>query len=119
MARRDEIMTKEMYEELGLVQENGIKWYESSLKLSRIMFDLMEIPEFQEVVKHVFVEHMGGRQMELGQRIDLAKDYITDAAKADEKKWKNGDFLYEIQMMKEWVNERYNFFERIYGGVNE
>lgn len=119
MARKGEIMTKEMYEEMGLVEDDGIDWYENSLSLSHIIFDLMEIPEFQKVVKYVYAESMKGRKEELMRKIEWTMEAIADAGKANEAKWGNNGFLQEVDKMKTWVDKRYDYFEIVYDNTNE
>lgn len=115
MVRRDEIMTEEMYEEMGLSVADGVDWYKVSLNLSRIMFNLMDIPEFQDLVRQLYVERMKGREDELIWIIENKTDLIEEAVAADEERWENEGFLQEVERMKEWISERYKYFDEVYG----
>ncbi len=115
MARKNEIMTKEMYDELGLSAVSGVDWYGVSLSLSRIVFDLMEVEEFRDVVDQVYMSTMYGRDDELLRRVGGRAEEIKDAAFANERKWGKEGFLDEINTMKDWIGERYKHFNRVYG----
>ncbi|MBO4812531.1 CotH kinase family protein [Candidatus Saccharibacteria bacterium] len=117
MVRKDEIMTREMYEEMGLIEDGGMDWHEWSLGLSHILFDLMDIPEFQDEVERVYRNTMQGQEGGLIQEIKRQKSLIQEAALADEARWEKEGFELEVGTMEEWVGERYNFFDGIYGNI--
>ena len=117
MVRKREIMTREMYEEMGLMSD-GVDWHEWSLKLSHLMFDMMEMPEFWDLVRNIYTERMKGREDELTRKIGREANRIKKAVIADEKKWGGEGFWREVETMKQWINERYDFFDEVYGGEN-
>ncbi|MBR2840017.1 CotH kinase family protein [Candidatus Saccharibacteria bacterium] len=110
MVRKDEILPKEMYDEMGI--ENG---YEASIHLSKIVYDMMGVPEFQEEVKRVFREKMSGREMELAKKIKETTDEIRSVAEVDGEKWGESGFETEVVEILKWVEERYKYFEEVYG----
>ena len=110
MVRKKELQTREFYEEMG------IEWYDMSQKLTSLEFDLMEIPEFQSLVQKVYRERMKGREDELIWRIGQKTGKIEEAVMADEEKWEGEGFLREVETMKEWIHERYEYFDEVYGG---
>ncbi|MBR2754043.1 CotH kinase family protein [Candidatus Saccharibacteria bacterium] len=109
MVRRGELLPKEYYE-----QENNENGYETSLLLSTIVFDLMDIPEFREVVENLYRERMSGRGTELITMIEDRTKMVEEAKEANDKRWKikeNDDLL----NMLEWIRLRYAYFEQEYG----
>ena len=106
-----------MYEEMGLMSD-GVDWHEWSLKLSHLMFDMMEMPEFWDLVRNIYTERMKGREDELTRKIGREANRIKKAVIADEKKWGGEGFWREVETMKQWINERYDFFDEVYGGEN-
>ena len=109
MVRKEELQSKEFYEREGI--ENG---YETSLLLSTIVFDLMDVPEFKEKVEEVFRERMSGRKNELIMMVNKEEKLIEKARIANNERWKKEDNN-NLQEMLEWIRIRYDYFERIYG----
>ncbi|MBR2708897.1 CotH kinase family protein [Candidatus Saccharibacteria bacterium] len=116
MVRKDEIMTREMYEEMGLIEDGGMDWHEWSLGLSRIVFNLMEIPEVREEVEIVYMNKMEGREDELVREIGRKQNNIRDAMLANEALWGREGFDQEVDAVKGWIKGRYEYFDEIYGG---
>ena len=114
MVRKRDLMTKEEYEAMNLV-EGDVNWYESNLRLSHIMFDLMDIPEFREEVKRIFQEKMSGRVTELVNKITQDADVIRENVLADEERWGEEGFDEEVDKMRDWIIQRYDYFEQVYG----
>ncbi|MDO4746775.1 MAG: CotH kinase family protein [Candidatus Saccharibacteria bacterium] len=110
MVRKKELQTKEFYDEMG------IEWYDMSQKITSIEFDLMEMPEFQNLVQQVYRDRMMGREDELIWQIEQKANKIEEAVMADEKRWGNDGFWQEVETMKQWISERYKYFEEVYGG---
>lgn len=90
-------------------------WRVNNWLISRIMFDMMEMPEFQEEVRRVYLEKMSGRLEELVWQIEMTRNKIRLAVKADEELWGDGQFELEVNKMLQWIVERYEYFETIYG----
>lgn len=112
MVRKNEIMPVNEYAERGMGE-----WISSMEALSTIMFDLMELPEFQEEVKVVYSERMAGRMDEMLWRLGAEAQRISEAVRADEERWGKEGFEEEIKTMTEWIEERYGFFESEYGYI--
>lgn len=119
MVRKSELMPKELYEEMGLTDDDGMDWHEWSLLLSQIMFNLMKVPEFQEEVGRAYTEKMQGRENDLLKKIDRRVDEIKSAVEADGERWWNKDFWRNTDAMKEWISERYDYFDKTYGGEKD
>ena len=115
MIRKREIMTREMYEEMGLIDDE-MDWHEWSLKLSHLLFDMTEISEFQDLVRRMYMELMKGRGDELIREIAEEVKRIERVVVADEGKWEGEGFSREVEAMQEWIHERYEYFDEVYGG---
>lgn len=112
MARKIEILEKP--EAIKKEEESSGNYFPSEEVISRIMFDLMEIPEFVDRVKKIFSERMSGRKMELIYAIYSAASKVDAAASKNESLW-GGDYKHELDKMLDWVNKRYDYFEEMYG----
>ena len=114
MVRRGEIMPLEFYQGMGIEKE-----YYASLDLSRIIYGLMELPEFQEKVRQIFQERMSGRKEELMEVAEKAAREIESAVRADEEKWDEEGFWKETVGLIDWMRARYDYFEEEYGDVGD
>ena len=110
MIRKQEIQPKEFYEE----NHNEIG-YQASQQLSKIMFKLMEIPEFEAEVKKVFTDVMSGRKNELLRMIKSKASSVEEVAKKNNERWERNDFWEEVNKMLDWIEKRYDYFEQEYG----
>ena len=110
MVRKLEL-SPETWIEMGNSEED----YVVSDQISTIMYDLMDIPEFQDEVKRVFNEKMVGKGEELMTRIINKATEIYQAALKDGEKWEKGNFIAETENLIRWVKARYDYFEETYG----
>ena len=115
MIRRGEMLPLEMYEAMGL--DNPNERYESGEKISRIIFDMMEMSEFRAEVKKQYQEKMGGKMGELADNISEWADDIGWPIWEDYQRWNRGNYLEDIEMMTQWIKDRGVFFEQEYGGA--
>ena len=115
MIRRGEILPLEMYEAMGL--DNPNERYESGERISRIIFDMMEMPEFRAEVEKQYQEKMGGKMGELADNISEWADDIGWPIWEDYQRWNRGNYLEDIEMMTQWIKDRGVFFEQEYGGA--
>ena len=115
MIRRGEILSLEMYEAMGL--DNPNERYESGERISRIIFDMMEMPEFRAEVEKQYQEKMGGKMGELADNITEWADDIGWPIWEDYQRWNRGNYLEDIEMMTQWIKDRGVFFEQEYGGA--
>jgi hypothetical protein len=113
MIRKGELLTREEYEEMNLGGE--IDWYVWSRGLSRIMFDMMEMPEFRGEVRRQYEMKMGGKIGELGERVFEWTNEIERLTWKDAEKWQKGDYQEDIKKMMDWIEKRSEFFEKEYG----
>ena len=83
---------------------------------STILYDLMDIPEFQQRVKEIYQETLSGRGEELLDYIKSQANYIRPAALRDQDRWKlKTNFDEEVDYLIDWVAKRYDHFEQTYG----
>lgn len=101
MVRRPEVIT-----EGDLAEDTGT---------AKLMYHLMEIPEFRAEVERIWQERVQGREKELLLEIYREANLIRAAALADGEYWETGDFEVELQNLLEWVKLRYEYFEKNYG----
>lgn len=85
-------------------------------KVSTLIYDLMDIPEFETRVREIYQETLSKKGEELLDYIKSQAEYIRPAAMRDEERWKlNSDFDEEIEYLIDWVAKRYDHFEQTYG----
>lgn len=84
------------------------------VKVSRLVCEMMNAPEFREEVSKVYREKIMGRESEILRYIDMRAELLSEAAERDAKLWKKGDFETEVEYLKWWMDERMKFFEQTY-----
>ncbi len=113
MIRKGEKLPLEAFEAMGL--ENPNEWYENGKKISRIMFDMMEMPEFRTEVERHYQEKMQDRLSGLVNDISKWASDIEWPAWENYQRWNEGDYREDVIMMTDWIKSRAAFFEREYG----
>ena len=113
MVRKLELSSK-TWTEMGNNEED----FEVDTRISKIMYRLMEMPEFREEVSRVFQERMMGRGEELAKKIISKAVSIYKAAMMDGKNWNKKDYENEVRDLVKWIKERYEYFEKVYGNVD-
>ena len=93
----------------------GYEDIEEDKNISRLVYYMMEMPEFRDEVEQVFQERMTGEKDGLRRMIVSKVNEIYRAAKADGEKWERYNFEKEVLKMMRWIDERYEHFERTYG----
>lgn len=92
---------------------------EHYLRISNIIYDLLDVPEFMARVREIYQSTLSGHGEELLNYIKNQAGYIRDAAYRDEARWKlKTDFDEEVDYLIDWVAKRYTHFEEIYGAAN-
>ena len=110
MIRKQELLLREEYKKE--LEEGAYDW---SGLLSRVMFNLMEISNFDEAVKTEYQSRLSGRGDEIIIKIKKIANKISDAAQINNAKWKKNDFWNEVNQLIDWTKKRYEFFEKTYG----
>ncbi|MBP5512981.1 CotH kinase family protein [Candidatus Saccharibacteria bacterium] len=85
-----------------------------SVGISRLVCEMMDVPEFREAVSKVYSEKIMGREDEILRHIDARAKLLSEAAKKDAELWEKGDFWSEVEYLKWWMSERMKFFEENY-----
>jgi len=101
MVRRPEV-----FGEGGLAEDTGT---------AKLMYYLMEIPEFKTEVERLWQEKLQGREEELLIEVQRSADLVQEAAKADNELWGKSDYELEMESLIEWIRARYRYFEENYG----
>lgn len=89
---------------------------EPDTKISKLMYNLIEIPDFMDVVKEVYVERLEGKEDAVLDYIDERYAQIRNAAVSDAQIWKKKDFDEAIKYLKWWVEQRFKMFGAWLGG---
>ena len=92
---------------------------------TRIFYQLMEMPEFREVVERVYQEKLVGRGPELVNFVKRQADRVRMAAKADLMRWQTEipeegwreveNFDTEVDKLVDWIKRRGEFMDGKYG----
>ena len=84
--------------------------------IAKLIYQLMDMPEFRAEVARVWQERMSGRDQELMLSLKKTASTIREAALRDAEKWDRGDFDAEVEYLLNWIEARYTHMEEIYGG---
>lgn len=109
MVRKREFLPKEFYDEAGI--DGG---YRASIQISRIMYNLMDVPEFREEVIKIYNNEMSGKIGDLIAFFQKKAGDIEEIVRYDNEKWNEEGYEEEIEKMIGWMRERYEFFEKEY-----
>lgn len=111
MVRRNEL-TPDLWLARGGAEEEFV----ASNTISTIVYEMMEMPEFQTEVRRIYTERMAGRESELVMRMKNMAGMIREAAVADGEKWVRDIKLdAATESLIDWVKARYQFMDQIYG----
>lgn len=105
------------YEEMVKKREAfGSDGLEEDLNISKLLYFLMDMPEFKEKVVSLYQDRLLGRREELIKGIQSNKNVIEDAIKTNGEKWASKrSFEEEYNRLIEWIKARYDFLEGNYG----
>ena len=105
------------YEEMVKKKEAfGFDGSKENENISKIFYYLMEIPEFREKVSVLFQDRLCGRKDELVKAIMTSGNTVNMAVLSNNTKWNKTFSGEEYLTLIEWVEARYDYFERVYGG---
>lgn len=88
---------------------------ENRLKISRILYNLAEMPEFYELVCEVYKEKLMGKEDEILDYIDERMLDIETVAEKEDELWGNDNFVEEVEYLKWWISVRFEIFDELYG----
>ena len=84
-------------------------------RLSTIIYDLADFPEFITRVKEIYQSTLATKKDTVLEHISTQANTIRTAALKDSIRWKlDLDFDEEVKYLLDWITERYNHFEQIY-----
>ena len=103
---------EEMVKKREAFGDDGIK---EDKNISKLVYYMMEIPEFRNEVRRVFQERISGQKQVLMQNILFKANKIYQAAIVDGERWGHSNFEKKVMKLIEWINQRYDYLEEIYG----
>ena len=83
--------------------------------MSTIMYDVMEIPEFVEEVKRIYAKRLSGKCGAINEIIMNNAKKIDNVVDYDNRKWGISNYEDELKWMTNWVDQRCDYFEEVYG----
>ena len=99
-----------------LIVDGKIVEREPDKKISRVIFGLMKMSQFRKVVESLFIDTMSGRKAELLDYIKMRASKIYPIILKDNDRWgREIDYWLEVGNLVDWVNKRYEHFEKTYG----
>lgn len=101
------------------VDENGeIRWTEGNKVIAKTMYYLLDMPEFYNEVKRVYAEKMVGHKSEVLAYLTWRADNIYVAATENNTAWEQENFETAVEFLYNFVAQRYDFLDTIYGDGN-
>ena len=106
-------------EEMMILKHNafGTDGVEENKDISKLMYYLMEMPGFVEIVKNIFRERLSGRLSELEVTIMNLASKLRPAILRDTEKWEKDDFDAEMDYLLDWIHRRYFRLEKELGDL--
>ena len=87
------------------------------VETGKLIYYLIEIPEFKAEVERVFRDKLSGRKTEFLMKVLNEAAKVRVAAEKDAERWEKDKetFYKEVKYLLNWINERYDYFEKEYG----
>lgn len=82
--------------------------------LNKMYRELLEIPEFNELVHKIFREKLDTREEEILERIDSQAEKIREAATKNNEYWERDSFGWSVSYLKQWIIERFACLEEMW-----
>lgn len=89
--------------------ENGL---EEDKNISKLFYYLIDIPEFKDEVIKIYQERLAGRKEEFIKTLRDRANIIRRAAEYNNEKWKRKSFDSDFDELMDFVEKRYDFFEK-------
>lgn len=104
-------------EEIMILRRNafGTDGIEENQDISKLIYYLMEMPEFVEIVKNIFNERLSGRAAEFEVIVTSMVKDLRPAILRDTEKWEKDDFDAEMEYLLDWISRRYARLEQEFG----
>lgn len=81
--------------------------------VSKTVFEVSELPEFQELVCQKFQDTLLSKKIEIMGHIDSDISYIDGVARLDNNKWGFDDFDESVYYLADWMTRRFDTFEKM------
>ena len=101
MTRRDDI----------LFEDGGRK----ERPTSALIYNLMDIDEFRELIRKIYVEKLYGKSGEIVEYVRNVADEIRTEAMMDNWKWNKGDYDDAVSYLVWWIEQRCWMMDVVYG----
>lgn len=82
--------------------------------LNKLQRELLEVPEFNELVKKIFQEKIVVNKEKILERIDTQAAKIESAAIKNNEHWDRDSFGWAVSYLRGWVVERFACLEEIW-----
>ncbi len=92
----------------------GYKIDEGDIMVSPVMCYLIDMPEFRDLVGELYKEMLMNKREEVLSYVRDKAQHIREVALRDDVLW-GGDFDAEVRYLTWWIEERFNYFDIIYG----
>lgn len=89
---------------------------EQSAEVAKIIYHMLEIPEFRAMVEKIYRERLMGKGEEVVLRIKENVELLQEVAISDTEKWGKWDFDTEVERLIWWVEKRFRMMDEEYGG---
>lgn len=100
----------------GVCPYNKEKTLRETINVSWVMCDLLEMQEFRELVREVYMEDFQDKKEIIVEHILETATEIGENARKDAEKWGKKDFDEEILYLVWWVERRFELFDELFAG---
>lgn len=100
----------------GICRYDKEKTLKETVDISWVMCDLLEMQEFRELVREVYMgDFRDKKEIIRGHILETAAE-IGESAREDAEMWGKGDFDEEILYLTWWVEKRFELFDGLFVG---
>ena len=100
----------------GICPYNKERTLRETINISWVMCDLLEMEEFRELVREVYLEDFRDKKEIIKEHILETAAEIGESAREDAEMWGKGDFDEEILYLTWWVEKRFELFDGLFVG---
>lgn len=88
---------------------------EQSTAVSKLMYYLLDIPEFRDEVERIYQERLMDKKDEILDYVREQKTYIEEAVMKDAEIWGKSGFDEEVEYLIWWIENRFQMMDVEYG----
>ena len=96
---------------------NKKKAVRETINISWVMCDLLEMPEFRELVAEVYERDFRDKKDLIVAHIYEIAGVIGEAARKDAEMWEKGDFGEEVEYLAWWVERKFEVMDELFSGA--